>query len=90
MLKIPSSANYKRDYKAEYENYHSKPEARRKRALRNKAHRTLEKALGREIKADVDHKKPLAKGGSNARSNLRVQSPSENRSFKRTKSARMA
>jgi hypothetical protein len=39
---------------------------------------------------DVDHKTPIAKGGGNKRSNLRVQSKSANRSFKRTKSARMA
>jgi 5-methylcytosine-specific restriction endonuclease McrA len=87
---MPSSPGYKRDYKQEYKNYGGKKEQIKKRAMRNKAHRTLEKALGREIKGDVDHKRPLAKGGSNSRSNLRVQSPSANRSFKRTKSARMA
>lgn len=38
---------------------------------------------------DVDHKKPLAKGGSNSRSNLRVRSASANRSFARTKGAKM-
>ena len=38
---------------------------------------------------DVDHKRPMAKGGSNDRSNLRVTSKSDNRSFARTKSARM-
>lgn len=39
---------------------------------------------------DVDHKKPLAKGGGNGRSNWRVTSKHENRSFKRTRKARMA
>ena len=39
---------------------------------------------------DVAHKKPLSKGGSNKRSNLKVTSKSKNRSFKRTKTARMA
>ena len=39
---------------------------------------------------DVGHKKPLAKGGSNKRSNLKVASKAKNRSFKRTKSAGMA
>ena len=38
---------------------------------------------------DVDHKKPLAKGGSNAKSNLRVRSESANRSFKRNSKAGM-
>ena len=87
---MPSSPGYKRDYKKEYKNYHASAEQRKKRAMRNKAHATLEKALGRDIKGDVDHKKPLAKGGSNSRANLRVQSARANRSFKRTKHARMA
>lgn len=34
---------------------------------------------------DVDHKKPLSKGGTNAKSNLRVVPASENRSFSRNK-----
>ena len=38
---------------------------------------------------DVDHKTPLAKGGSNNKSNWRVQSDNENRSFPRTKKAKM-
>ena len=33
---------------------------------------------------DLDHKKPLSKGGSNDLSNLQPLSPSENRSFPRT------
>lgn len=32
---------------------------------------------------DIDHKKPLSKGGTNRRSNLRVVSRSNNRSFPR-------
>lgn len=34
---------------------------------------------------DLDHKKPLSKGGSNSLSNARVTSKSENRSFARNK-----
>lgn len=79
-----------RNYRQEYDRYQGKPEQIKKRAMRNKAHRTLEKVYGRDIKGDVDHVRPLAKGGSNARSNLRVQSKSANRSFKRDKHARMA
>ena len=33
---------------------------------------------------DVDHRRPLSKGGSGAWSNLRVRSERGNRSFKRT------
>lgn len=40
---------------------------------------------GKDIKGDVDHKKPLSKGGKNTKSNLRVTSRSENRSFARNK-----
>lgn len=32
---------------------------------------------------DVDHKRPLSKGGTNSRSNLRVVDSSSNRSFSR-------
>lgn len=39
---------------------------------------------------DVDHKRPIDKGGRNGRANLRVLSRSANRSFKRTRSADMA
>ena len=34
---------------------------------------------------DVNHKKPLSKGGSKKRSNLNVQSTKKNRSYARTK-----
>lgn len=80
---MPSSPNYVRDYKQEYKNYGGTKEQRENRSQRNKAHRLLEKAWGKEIKGDVDHKKPISKGGDNSLSNLRVRSPSKNRSFKR-------
>jgi len=38
---------------------------------------------------DVDHKTPIVKGGGNSAGNLRVQSKHVNRSYARTKSARM-
>ena len=66
-----------RDYKKEYENYHSKPEQKKNRAKRNAARRELglKKGDGKE----VDHIKPLSKGGSNGKSNLRVVSQKTNR-----------
>ena len=79
--------NNKRDYKQEYANYHSKPEQKKNRAKRNAARATLA-AQGRVVKGDgkdVDHKRPLSKGGSNKVSNLRVVMKSSNRSFARTK-----
>lgn len=71
--------------------YNSKPEQIKKRAERNAARREMMKA-GKVHKGDgkdVDHKRPLAKGGSNSASNLRVRSKSANRSFARTKNAGM-
>ena len=71
--------------------YNSKPEQIKRRAERNKARREMVKA-GKVHKGDgkdVDHKTPLAKGGSNNKSNLRVRSESANRSFKRNSKAGM-
>lgn len=80
-----------RDYKSEYKNYQGRPSQIKKRAMRNKARHEMEKD-GKVHKGDgkdVDHKIPLSKGGSNKKSNLRVRAKSANRSFKRTRSARM-
>lgn len=81
----------KRDYKAEYKNYQGKPEQVKNRAERNAARRELEAdgVVHKGDGMDVDHKKPLVKGGTNAKSNLRAVPASDNRSFKRTKSAGM-
>ena len=73
-----------RDYKKEYREFHGKPEQVKARAERNAARRAMEKE-GRVKKGDgkdVDHKKPLSKGGSNDRSNLRVTTQHANRSRK--------
>jgi len=70
-----------RNYKREYEKYHSSTEQKKKRAMRNKARRRAEKA-GKVRKGDgkdVDHRKPLRSGGSNSSSNTRVRSKSANR-----------
>lgn len=80
-----------RNYKKEYADYQGKPEQIANRAARNAA-RAVETKLGNVHKGDgkdVDHTKPLVKGGSKATSNLRVRSASANRSFPRTKSAGM-
>ena len=79
----------KRNYKLEYQNYQGKPEQIKNRAIRNAAH-AVEAKLGNVHKGqDVDHIKPLVKGGSTATSNLRVVSASKNRSYARTKTAGM-
>ncbi|MDY0395417.1 HNH endonuclease signature motif containing protein [Virgibacillus halophilus] len=63
--------------KKEYRDYHSKPEQRKNRSNRNKARRAMGLKVG--DKREVDHKKPLSKGGSNKKSNLRVVSRTTNR-----------
>jgi hypothetical protein len=80
-----------RNYRKEYDNYQGSEEQKKKRAARNKARRQLERE-GKVSKGDgkdVHHKKPLAKGGKNGRSNLAVVDKSKNRSFKRTTKAKM-
>ena len=77
----------KRNYEREYQQYHAKPEQIANRSARNKARRTMEKEVGKTaLKGkDVDHKKPLSKGDSNARSNLQVTSVNYNRGVKNRK-----
>lgn len=62
--------------------YELTPEERKKNILRKRARRAAVKKYGEAYMKgkDVDHKKPLAKGGSNAPNNLRVVSTSKNRS----------
>ena len=67
----------KRDYKKEYKDYHSKPEQKKNRAMRNAARRTMGLKVGDP--REVDHKKPLSKGGTNAKRNLRVVQRTTNR-----------
>ena len=76
----------KRDYKQEYANYDGTEAVKKKRAQRNKARRIMEKEglVRKGDGLDVDHKKPLSKGGTTTRSNLKAVSASENRSYKRT------
>jgi hypothetical protein len=80
---MPSSPNYERDYKQEAKVETEK--RKRERSQRNAAHRAFEEALGRPIPSgyDVDHIKPLDKGGSNTKSNLRLRKASANRSYAR-------
>ena len=76
-----------RNYKQEYENYHGTPEQRKNRAARNAARRDAEREgiVRKGDGMDIDHKVPLSKGGTNAKSNLRAVPKSDNRSFPRTK-----
>lgn len=66
-----------RDYKKEYNTYHAKPEQKKRRALRNSARREM--GLKKGDPREVDHKKPLSKGGSNSKANLKIVSRAVNR-----------
>jgi hypothetical protein len=71
-----------RDYKAEYEDYHSKPEQKKRRAGRNRARRimTMLKRVSKGDGKDVHHKDGNPK--NNSKKNLRVESKKTNRSRK--------
>ena len=66
-----------RNYKKEYASYHAKPKQIKNRAARNKARKVF--GLKPGDKREVDHKKPLSKGGGNSRKNLRAVSLKTNR-----------
>jgi hypothetical protein len=76
----------KRNYAQEYANYDGTEVVKKKRAQRNKARRMLERegVVHKGDGMDVDHKKPLSKGGTTTRSNLKAVPASANRSYKRT------
>lgn len=90
---MPSSPNYKRDYAQEYATAKSRGEVGTGSDSDNaKRHRLRRKMLklGLVKKGqDVDHKKPLSKGGSNTVKNARATSPSANRGFPRNKDGSM-
>lgn len=74
----------KEDYARHYRDYQGTPEQIAKRSQRNKARREMEKKVGATaLKGkDVDHKKMIKDGGSNAATNLRVMTPHKNRGWK--------
>lgn len=89
---MPYQKNGVRNYKKQYEEYDGKDSVKKDRAQRNSARRQLENE-GKVKKGDgkdVNHKTPISKGGTNKRSNLEVIPKSKNRSFKRTKSGKVA
>ena len=72
-----------RDYTYDKE-YQKSPEQKRNRAKRNAARRRAIKSGSAKIgdRTDVDHVRPLSKGGSNSRRNTRVVKRSSNRAKK--------
>jgi 5-methylcytosine-specific restriction endonuclease McrA len=81
---MPSAPGYKRDYNRETETAKARGEDEGNR-LRKRARRKLQ-AKGMVKPNDgkeIDHVKPLSKGGSNGDKNLRVTTVSKNRAFPR-------
>jgi 5-methylcytosine-specific restriction endonuclease McrA len=85
---MPSPPGYVRDYKQEARTARARgeiggsdsPNAKRKRLRRLALKKGMVKTGDGK---DLDHKKPLSKGGANTLKNARVVSASENRSFPR-------
>lgn len=87
----PKTGKSVRDYKRQYEKYDGRPDQIKKRAERNAARSELAKE-GVVKKGDgkqVDHAKPLSKGGTNSRSNLRAVPAKQNMSFSRNANGSM-
>ena len=74
--------NKARPYKKEYQQQVSRNE-HPLRMERQKARRAMDANGVSRVGKDIDHKKPLSKGGTNAASNLRLVKPTTNRSFSR-------
>ncbi len=68
-----------RNYRKEYDEYHSRPEQVKNRASRNSARKKMEKKHGKSAIAgkDIDHKDGNPR--NNGKKNLRVMSISANR-----------
>lgn len=80
---MPRKGDFKKNptKEARRQRKYQTPEAKRRRAMRMRARRRAVKE-GRVKPGDgkeLDHKRPLIKGGSNARSNTRVTSRKKNR-----------
>ena len=90
---MPSSAGYVRNYQQEYKTAKARGEVGTGSDSGSaKRHRLRREALKRGLVhkgQDLDHKKPLSKGGSNSLKNARAVSPHENRGFPRNKDGSM-
>ena len=71
-----------RPYKKEYEQQVARGELP-KRMERQRARNEYDKKGIDRAGKDIDHTIPLSKGGTNAPSNLKLKTPSANRSFSR-------
>jgi hypothetical protein len=84
---MPSSPNYKRNYREEYDRYQGKKNQKKRRAARGRArYKAMKKGRVRLGDGnDIAHKDNNP--NNNSSKNLAVQSKAKNRSFKRNKKA---
>lgn len=75
-----SDRNYKKEWQNEKKR--GKPALKTKLARQNARRQFDREGIDRDG-MDIDHKVPASKGGTNAKSNLRLRTPSQNRSFDR-------
>lgn len=91
MSKYNGDKSEGRNYKKEYAAYQGTDEQKKNRAKRNAARSRLEKE-GKVSKGDgkdVNHKRPLSKGGGNSRSNLEAVDARKNKTYARTSKGAM-
>lgn len=74
--------NKPRPYKKEYVQQKARGEQPSRNARERARYAMDAKGVDRSGK-DIDHVVPLSKGGTNAKSNLKLKAPSANRSFSR-------
>jgi hypothetical protein len=79
----PSSHRTPAQITKQVKGYNHEPANIKKRAQRNQARTIMRKSVGAAAIAgkDVDHKRAVRSGGTNARSNLRVRSEHANRGW---------
>ncbi len=88
---MPFMTGGKRDYRKERAWENKNPKREKQRTGLKRLNRQMQAdGVGRKGDGkDVSHIKATSKGGSMSRSNVRLQSASKNRSFKRTRSGKM-
>lgn len=74
--------NKARPYKKEYQQQLDRGETETRKKRQSARYEMDKNGVDRAGK-DIDHVVPLSKGGTNAKSNLKLKDPSENRSFSR-------
>lgn len=87
---MPSAPGYKRNYKQEWKTAKGRGEGKDNAARHRLRRLATKKGIVRQNDGkDLAHKTALSQGGPTTISNVTVQSPSKNRSFKRTSSGAM-